>query len=303
MVTGASTVLVLGSANRDVVVTVERPPGPGETVLGLGAASYPGGKGLNQVVAAARSGAPAAFVAALGLDDHGDVLASVLREDGIDAELVRRVETPTGQAYIVVDAGGENSIIVVAGANASLCALTDGDRAAIAASSVLLMQLEVPLSVIIEAAEWARDHGVVVMLNAAPAQSLPDRLLSFVDHLIVNEHEACLLGGSDDLGSACAVLARRVPHLVVTLGSAGSVLFDAGQESARIAAPAVTAVDTTGAGDTFCGAFAAAIARGESSVRSARFASAAAALSVKGLGAVPSSPTRARIDDMLATSP
>lgn len=296
-------VVVVGSANMDIVLSVDRAPSPGETVLARGSALHPGGKGLNQLIGAARAGASATFIGALGTDDHGVSLAAVILDDGVSTALVRRVAEPTGQAYIVVDGGGENSIIVTSGANATVLALTESDRAAIASASVLLMQLEVPFTAVIESAEWAHENGVAVMLNAAPARSLPDRLIAALDYLIVNEHEACLIGGSDDLAAASARLAERVPRLVITLGSEGSVLYDQGDEVARIAAPTVTPVDTTGAGDSFCGAFAAEIARGAGFAAAARFATAAAALSVQAVGAVPSIPYRPRIDGLLATMP
>jgi ribokinase len=177
--------------------------------------------------------------------------------------------------------------------------LTDEENAAIAASSVLLMQLELPLPTIEAAAQFGRRHRVITMLNAAPARELPLAMLENLDYLIVNEHEACLIGGSDDLAIASATLAGLARRLVVTLGSNGSVLYDGGVESARIPARLVTAIDTTGAGDTFCGAFAAAIAEGAGFAAAARFATAAAALSVQSIGAVPSIPMRDAIDASL----
>lgn len=292
-------VVVIGSANMDIVFTLDRAPSPGETVLADSATLYPGGKGLNQAVAAARAGVPTAFVGALGGDDHGDALAGVLSADGIGADLVRRSTAPTGQAFIVVDRNGENTIIVASGANATMLDLTSEAREALAGAAVLLMQLELPLPIVLESAKAAHSAGTTVMLNAAPAQQLPDELLDHVDYLIVNEHEACLIGGDDDLDRASSALAARVPRLIVTLGSQGSVLYADSVEAGRVAAPVVTAVDTTGAGDTYCGAFAAAIAQGRELVAAAAFASAAAALSVQSLGAVPSIPTRVRIEAMI----
>ncbi|MHC5796763.1 ribokinase [Lacisediminihabitans sp. FW035] len=292
-------VTVLGSANLDIVFVVDRIPGPGETLLASSAERYPGGKGLNQAVAAARAGAPTSFIGALGADDAGTQLAETMAEAGIESSRVRRAPQATGQAFIVVDPAGENTIIVASGANASMTALEPADAPALRVGAVLLMQLELPLEVVAEAATVARASGVLVMLNAAPARPLPRDLVATLDVLIVNEHEACIVGGSEDLGEASAVLAALVPRLIVTLGAAGSVLFEEGREVSRIAAPRVTAVDTTGAGDTFCGAFAAAIAEGQKFDRAARFATAAAALSVQGIGAVPSVPLRARIEAML----
>ena len=295
-------VVVIGSANMDIVFTLDRAPSPGETVLTDSAALYPGGKGLNQAVAAARAGAPTSFVGALGTDDNGDALAGVLSADGIGADLVRRSTAPTGQAFIVVDGNGENTIIVASGANATMLNLTGEARTEIAEAAVLLMQLELPIPIVLEAAAAARSAGTTVMLNAAPARPLPDELLDHLDYLIVNEHEACLVAGDDDLDRASRALAARVPRLIVTLGSQGSVLYAGRVEAGRVAASVVTAVDTTGAGDTYCGAFAAAIARGSELTVAAAFATAAAALSVQTLGAVPSIPTRARIEAMIATA-
>jgi ribokinase len=293
-------VSVVGSANLDFVFTTERIPLPGETLLALGSERFAGGKGLNQAVAAARAGAVTTFVAALGRDDNGEQLAATIAGASIVDHLVRRVDAATGQAFIVVSAAGENTIIVASGANAGLLHLTEPDRAAIAASSVLLMQLELPLSVVSEAATIAHSVGTVVILNAAPALELPKELLRTIDYLIVNEHEACELGGSDEVADASLALGALVPRVVVTLGGDGSVLYDAGVEIARIGAYPVEVVDTTGAGDTFCGAFAAATAEGSTFEAAARFATAASALSVQAVGAVPSIPERVRIDAMLA---
>lgn len=292
-------VVVIGSANMDIVFMVDRAPSPGETVLAQSATLYPGGKGLNQVVAAARAGAQADFVGALGTDGHGDVLAGVLAADGIGADLVRRSPAPTGQAFIVVDGNGENTIIVASGANSTLLDLTSEARTAIAGAAVLLMQLELSLPIVLEAAVAARLAGTAVMLNAAPAQHLPDALIDHLDYLVVNEHEACLVAGDDDLDRASSALAARVPRLIVTLGSDGSVLYENGSVIGRVAALAVTAVDTTGAGDTYCGALAAAIADGRDLAAAAAFATAAAAASVQVFGAVPSVPTRARIEELM----
>ena len=290
-----SGVTILGSANLDIVFTVDRIPSPGETLLAESAERYPGGKGLNQAVAAARAGASTAFIGALGTDDAGELLAETMATAGIECGRVRRTAAATGQAFIVVDLAGENTIIVASGANATMTGLESEDVEVLALSAVLLMQLELPFSVVAEAAAVARASGALVMLNAAPARLVPGEVFAWLDVLIVNEHEACLVGGSVELADASAALSVLVPRLIVTLGAAGSVLYEAGAEVARIAAPHVTAVDTTGAGDTFCGAFAAAIAEGQEFQTAVRFATAAAALSVQVVGAVPSVPMRAQI--------
>ncbi len=295
-----SGIALVGSANMDTVFSVERIPLPGETLLARSVAKYPGGKGLNQGVACARSGAHTTFIGALGNDENGAELSSTMSDAGIDATLVRKVPTATGQAFIMVADSAENSIVVASGANDELTSLTDAEREVVAGSAVILMQLESPLDVVVEAALVARAAGTTVMVNAAPARELPDELIDAIDYLIVNEHEACLLGGTDDLAEASARLAKRVEHLIVTLGGEGSAIYEHGSEVARIPARNVTAVDTTGAGDTFCGAFAAAISQGQSVADAATFATAAAALSVQVLGAVPSIPTRDQIVAMMA---
>jgi ribokinase len=295
----SASVAVVGSANMDIVFSVDRIPGPGETIIASSTANYPGGKGLNQAVAAARAGVATRFIGALGDDEHGRELATVMTDAGIDAALTRRSAAATGQAFIAVDAAAENTIVIASGANADVETLTDAELGAVASASVLLMQLELPLSAVEQAAAKGKASGTTVILNAAPAHALSDALIAALDCLIVNEPEAIALAGSDDPDTASRSLAARVPSLVVTLGASGSVLFEAGREVARVPARAVTPIDTTGAGDTFCGAFAAALAEGREFVDAAEFATAAAALSVQALGAVPSIPTRAEIEAAL----
>ncbi|CAN5205826.1 ribokinase [soil metagenome] len=288
---------MVGSANMDVVFRVERVPGPGETLLAESVHRYPGGKGLNQAVAAARAGVVTSFVGALGADGDGDQLRATMNAVGIATSQVRTELLETGQAFIVVDAAGENTIIVASGANGTVTELGEFDRAAVAASAVLLIQLELPLTAVHQAARAAREAEVLVVLNAAPAAPIDDELLELVDFLVVNEHEAELLGARFGAGlDPRATLAGIVPRLVVTLGSRGSVLFEHGAEIAQIAAPSVEAVDSTGAGDSFCGAFAAALAEGRDFRSAASFGTAAAALSVQRLGALPSIPFRAEIE-------
>ncbi len=292
-------ITVVGSANMDVVFGVQRIPLPGETLLAQSVAKYPGGKGLNQAVAAARAGAETRFIGAVGTDDNGDELAKTLAVAQIDSSLLRRVPGDSGQAFIVVAESAENTIIVASGSNASVVALTESDHALMSRSTAVLLQLELPMRVVEEAARVARNAGTLVILNAAPAHTLGEQLLGLLDYLIVNEHEACVLGGTENLAEASVRLASTVRCLIVTLGENGSVLYENGRESARITAIPVTAVDTTGAGDTYCGAFAAATVEGRTSRAAIEFATAAAALSVQKLGAVPSIPARAEIDDVL----
>lgn len=293
-------IVVVGSANMDVVFTTSRIPSPGETLLATSLARYAGGKGLNQAVAAARAGSRTNFIGALGHDESGDALLDTMADAGMSSECVRRVPEDSGQAFIVLAESAENTIIVASGANATVTELTLPERDVVTASAVLLMQLELPLSVVVEAAQVARVAGTTVILNAAPAHALPDELIGNLDYLMVNEHEACIVGESDDLEKASLHLAAKVPYLIVTLGAEGSALYEGGRFISRVPALRVDAVDTTGAGDTYCGAFAAAIEEGRSVTAAVEFATVAAALSVQVRGAVPSIPTRSRIDALLA---
>jgi ribokinase len=280
-------VCVVGSANLDLVATVERLPGPGETVPGTSYREYPGGKGLNQAVAVARSGASCAFAGALGLDDAAALLLQVMHDDGIDTAHLERVSLPTGRALIFVAPGGENSIVVVGGANHAVRALETPP------ARVVLAQLEVPVNAIERSFRAARGRGSLTVLNPAPATPLPDSLLSLCDVLTPNEHEVQLLGGVDRLRSLGA---RAV---IVTRGAEGADLHtDDGV--VRVAPFRVDAVDATGAGDTFSGALCARLAHGEPLPTAARYASAAAALSTTRAGAVPSIPTAAEVQPMLA---
>ncbi len=280
----------------DVVLAVERMPRPGETVLSTATRRAPGGKGLNQAVACARAGAPTQFLGALGSDAFGAELASELDASGIQADLVRRTPGESGQALIVVDSSAENMIVVASGANAEFSGLNQDEMTAVSAAKVLLMQLELSVTAVTQAARAGKDGGAVVMLNAAPAAILPAELLECVQILVVNEHEACVLSGLDDIDEASRSLAATVHTLIVTLGADGSVVYRQGQREQSVAAIPVTPLDTTGAGDTFCGALAAGIAEGQPIIDAVRFATAAAALSVQSLGAVPSIPWRSDIE-------
>lgn len=301
------SVVVVGSANLDLVYTVERIPRPGETVLATGAATYPGGKGNNQVVAVARSGAEVTFVAAMGTDDASEVLLGVLAEAGVRA-LVRRTPEPTGTALITVDEAAENVIVVNSGANAALVGLTDEECTAIREADVLLMQLEIPLPTVVEAAAVAREAGTLVVLNAAPIRPLPAELLNLVDLLVVNEHEAEQLAGggaADGHEALAAAVDPLAPAAVVTLGADGALVVADG-ETRHLAGHRVEAVDTTGAGDTFCGALVASLDRSGGRLDSAALAAAAewatgaAAIAVTRPGAVPAIPTRPEIEQYLS---
>jgi ribokinase len=275
-----SGVVVVGSANVDLILPVQRIPRPGETVLAGSLTRGPGGKGANQAVAAARAGATTVFVASLGDDESGGLLRDALSEAGVDLALVSSTTTPTGTAIITVDADGENAITVAPSANAEL-ELSAASIAAIQQAEVVLAQLEIPFDTVRAAARASR----YFVLNAAPAAELDDDLLAEVDLLVVNEHEAAIVGGSDP-----AALLQRVPAAVVTLGGDGALVLARGAAQVRVPGVQVEVVDTTAAGDTFCGVLAAALASGQGLTDAVRRANAAASLSVQTAGAIPSVP-------------
>jgi ribokinase len=296
-------IAVLGSANMDLVVTVDRAPSLGETVTGRTFHTVPGGKGANQALAAARAGGEVTFLGAIGDDSYGTEIRTLLAGAGIDVAALASSDQPTGTAHIVVDAHGGNSIVVVPGANGTVTALTEAHRAAITAADVLLLQLELPMPAVIGAATFARSAGIQVVLTPAPAAPLTADLLAAVDLLVPNEHEAALLLGEESgrasPRAAGTALATRASAVLLTLGSAGSVYFAGDTAPIEVPAFAVDAVDTTAAGDTFVGAFAVAHAEDRPVAEAMRWASAAAALSVQRLGASSSMPRRAEIDAFL----
>lgn len=294
---------VFGSANMDLVAYVSRAPGRGETVTGRAFRTVPGGKGANQAIAAARAGAPVAFVGAVGDDGFGHEIRHTLAVAGVDVGRLRAVPGPSGIAHIVVDDDGGNSIIVVPGANGAVTAPDAGDREVIAASRALLLQLELPLEAVVGAAWAAREAGVPAVLTPAPARPLPDELLDAVTLLVPNEHEAAAVTGKDDPRAALDALLDRVPEVVITLGAEGALYGARSGERLRVPALRVEAVDTTAAGDTFAGALAVARAEGRPAAEALRFAATAAALSVRREGASTSMPSRAEIDAAMDAAP
>ena len=292
-------IAVVGSLNADLVVRVARFPQPGETVPGREFAVIPGGKGANQACAAGRLGADVAMVGCVGADANGDLLRRSLAAAGVEMSGVRAIEdTPTGVALISVDDRGQNEIVVVPGANARLT--PDALREAVPFAStgvVLLLQLEVPLETVEDAARTARAAGAAVILDPAPARPLPDALVAAADYLTPNETElAALVGGpppasaSEAVQAARVLLARGVRHVVVKRGEQGALLVSA-ERALAWSAPRVRAVDTTAAGDAWNGAFAFALARGDALEEAGRLATAAASVSVTRAGAQPSMPT------------
>ena len=285
-------VVVVGSANLDLVATVDRLPAPGETVSARGYAEHPGGKGLNQAVAARRSGSRTAFIGCLGRDAAGDALHRVMTEEGIDAYVVD-VAAPTGRALIAVDEHAENSIVVVPGANHRIgIGVIDDHRSVLSAARVVLAQLEVPLDAVEAAFAIARLAGAITILNPAPASDLPPGLLSLCDIVMPNQTELTRLGGT------AALLESGVSTVVTTLGARGIRIVTA-DGTIDIPPYAVRAVDTTGAGDAACGALAASLAQGSDVVTAARRAAAAGALAATRAGAVPSLPTALDIDALI----
>lgn len=295
-------VLVLGSINSDLVVRLPRLPRPGETVLGGEFAVFGGGKGANQAIAAARAGAAVAMTGALGDDAYGaERLADLVRE-GIDTAGVRRLPgAASGVALIGVDSAGQNCIMVASGANARVT-IEMAEALPCAAGDVVLLQLELPLPVVAAGLAAARHAGARAVLNAAPFHAEAAELLSLVDLLIVNELEAADLLGlpPGDLGAmAMARLAAFGPRqVVVTLGGAGVAVRD-GARLTRLPALSVTPVDTTGAGDAFCGVVAAGLAAGLDLADAVRRGVVAGALAVTRPGAQQSLPHRSEIEPAL----
>lgn len=308
------SVVVVGSVNRDVVARVVRIPGAGETVLASGLARTGGGKGANQAVAAARAGGAAvAFVGFVGDDADGEALRAGLAADGIDVAGLDTVEEPTGTAFISVAEDGENAIVVVPGANAARDSLSVVQRDLVRGARALVTQFEVPLPLVLDAARARSPHAWHI-LNAAPSGPLADAAdevladaLATVDVLVVNQHEALDLARAARIEDAVAELSARVPVLVITLGADGCLVIGAGERRQVDAFPA-RAIDTTGAGDTFCGVFAASLAaegapdRVDIDVlaRAARAGAAAAALAVGRPGAQEAVPTAGDVTALLS---
>ena len=291
-------VLVAGSANLDFVVRTPHVPAPGETVLGHGFATFAGGKGANQAVACARAGgASTRMLLALGDDAHAVPVEASLRDAGVELDIVRTPHAPTGTAFICVGDDAENAITVVPGANAELRAEHLPELAGV---DVLLLQLESPLASVEAWANRAHAHGVKVVLNTAPAprEALPPALLGAIDLLIVNEGElAAMAGESGTIAERVARLA--MPGVVVTLGPRGCYARIGGRPFLQPGF-VMDAIDTTGAGDTFCGTLAAGLASRMPMEEALRRACAASALACTRVGAPTSVPARAEGDALLA---
>lgn len=303
----ATRIVVVGSINMDVVSRVQRFPQPGETVAAVETAYHAGGKGANQAVASALAGATVTMIGALGRDPFARILRESLQSHGVLTEAVLEKSGPSGQATITLDETGQNTIVLSVGAN-GLLQPVDVERCAhlIARAQTLLVQNEVPWETTRAAVVLAHDAGLQVIVNPAPAMSLPQDVYPLISTLIVNEHEAALLSGqpvrnpTEAQTAARSLLAHGVAEVILTLGERGSLLASTGREDVLVIPSfSVPVTDTTGAGDTFIGAYAA-VSRDMPAAEALRVASAAAALAVTRPGAQEAMPTRKEIQEFLA---
>ncbi|MDQ4213504.1 ribokinase [Microbacterium capsulatum] len=289
------SIAVVGSANMDLVVRQPRPVRPGETMSGTDFSTGAGGKGLNQAVACARAGGRVQFIGAVGADDFGARLEATLRAEGVDVSLLRCVAAPTGIAAITVTDDGENSIVVVPGANAD-AEFSDADLAAIRSASHLVVQLERPVDLLVQTMRAAREAGTTTVLTPAPVRTDLDDLVALSDVLVPNEGEAMQLSGAPDAEQAAIALSGLAGTVVVTLGARGALVARGGAIVARVAPRFVQPVDTTAAGDTFVGVMVAWLAAGEPWEAALEAATVAASLAVTRRGAAESMP---RHDDIV----
>lgn len=297
-----SAIVVVGSLNMDLVFRVARAPEAGETIAGRGFTTAGGGKGANQAIACARMGGTVAMVGCVGADDFGEALRAGLIADRVDASFVsREAGAASGVAMVMVDDAAQNRIVIAPGANALLSpAKVEAARTALARAKIAVLQLETPMESVVRAAELARAADARVVLNPAPAQSLPDALWPLIDDLVPNETEASILTGVEVVDPATAreaariLLARGVRRILITLGAQGVLIAGAG-EMRHLPAERVRAIDTTAAGDTFIGAYAAALAEGAAAMAAADLGRRASALCVTRAGAQPSIPRRGEV--------
>lgn len=291
-------ILVVGSSNTDMTVKTKYLPKPGETVLGNEFTMGPGGKGANQAVAASRLGGEVKFICKVGRDIFGDNAIAHYVDEKLDTDGILRSDLPSGVALISVDEKAENSIVVASGANGDLDeADIETSRKDLENCGILLLQLEIPVPSVLKAAKIAHEAGAMVVLNPAPACPLPDEVFRYVDLFIPNQTELGNYSGIDTADvagaekAAAAMQAKGVGKLIVTMGSKGALICEGGP-SVFVPAKKVKAVDTTAAGDTFCGALCVAISEGKNLKEAAEFACSASALTVQKMGAQNSIPFR-----------
>ena len=294
-------ILVIGSSNTDMTVIADRLPVPGETVLGGKFAMGQGGKGANQAVAAQRLGGDVTFICKLGRDIFGENAIKEYQKDGMDTSKVMYSDQSSGVALISVDTHAENCIVVASGANGDITTEDiEANRKEIEEAAILLLQLEIPVEAVVRAAKIGHEAGVYVVLNPAPACDLPEEIYQYLSLIIPNQTEIALMTGieaNDEEGAAKAVEALRnkgVKDVIVTMGSKGSMVYHEGKPT-FVPSKKVNAVDTTAAGDTYCGGLCVALSEGKDIIDAARFATASSALTVQKRGAQDSIPYRKEV--------
>ena len=302
-----SNIIVVGSLNADLVVRTPRFPQPGETISGEDLQIIPGGKGANQAVAAARQGTPTAMVGRVGNDSFGPELIGNLKQNGVDTSHVQvDSESATGTAIIVVDEKGQNSIVLSPGGNGRVTP-ADLDNLSFADASLLLLQLEIPVAAVLAAVKRAKESGLRVLLNPAPARPLPEELLSLPDFIVPNESELSLLTELpvQDIPSAekaaKTLLERGIQNVIVTLGANGALIVNR-ELTKHIPSFKVDVVDTTAAGDAFIGGFASALLQNKSMEEAVQYGCACGALAATKFGAQPSLPTKEEVETFLRRS-
>ncbi|MGA9669705.1 MAG: ribokinase [Terracidiphilus sp.] len=306
MPTSHKPIVVVGSVTMDMVTVTPQIPRIGQTVIGTGFGTTPGGKGANQAVAAARLGYPVHMVGKVGRDVYGPALLDNLASSGVKTDAMENVDGPSGLAPIFLSESGENAIVVVPGANGQVDSATvDRHAALIRSAGMVLCQLELPIETVSYTLALCAEAGVPVMLDPAPAAALPEAIFSQIAWFTPNETEAAfyLHDDSKPKDAAQHLLSRGLKGVVLKRGSEGSFIAVAGGKAAWVPAFKVNAIDTVGAGDCFNGAFAVALLEGQDPWAAARVASAAAAISVTRRGAQASMPSRAEVDAFLAEHP